>query len=65
VKSETWDVFQHEDAGSNFIDHPEEILSEPSVICEPLTLACNAERLAGDSASDAIHFAAPRLAVEG
>ena len=34
------------------------------VLC-PELVPCDAERLAGDSASDAIHFAAPRLAVEG
>jgi hypothetical protein len=64
VNSETWDVFQDDDAGSNFIDHPEEVFPKPAFVFESSPLPGNAEGLAGDASSDAIHFAAPRLAVE-
>jgi hypothetical protein len=68
VNSETWDVFQHEDEPpgwiSYFIDHPEQIVAKPSFVCESSTLSGQTEWLARDTPSDAIHFAAPRLAVE-
>jgi hypothetical protein len=65
VNSETWDVFQHEDSGSNFIDHPEEIVAKPSFVCESSTLAGQTEWLTRDTPSDARNAITPRLAVEG
>jgi hypothetical protein len=65
VNSETWDVFQDDDPGSNFIDHPEEVFPKPSLILESSSLPGCAEWSTRDASSDAIHFAAPRLAVEG
>jgi hypothetical protein len=62
---EPWHIFQEDEAGSNFANHSEDVGPYPAFVGCASPLACDGEGLAGWPGRDNIHFAAPRLAVEG
>lgn len=62
---ETWDVLQHDVAGSNLANDAGNLSPEPSVVVDAASGSCRGPRLAGEARSDAIHDATPASAVEG
>lgn len=65
-RSESCDVFNEHEPGSYLANDPSELAPESAPLAsDALPLSCVADVLAGESASDAIHAAAPRAAIEG
>lgn len=58
-------VFHEDEAGSNLANDTGNVRPEPPIVFHTKPLAGGAERLAGESRSDAIHCATPWAAVEG
>jgi hypothetical protein len=58
-------VFKEAEPGLDFSDDALDVGPQVAGIVCPLLMSGNAEGLAGIAASDAIHNATPRLAVEG
>jgi len=66
VRAERGDVFNDDQSRLNFGDNSEVLLPEPASFTTDARLpACNADVLAGESASDALHHAAKWASVEG
>ena len=63
--SEAWDVLNEKEGRAALPDDAAHGRPEPPLVGEAAALAGDAEGLAGDAASDEIHDAAPRSAVEG
>lgn len=62
---DAWHVLQEHVAGSYVANDSDDIGPNPAVVSLSLTLSGKAERLAGETCSEAIHDATPRSAVEG
>jgi len=65
VLDDLGDVLQHDPSGSKVTENPGDRGPEPAVIINTAPFAGGAERLAGESGSDEIHFITPRCAIEG
>jgi len=63
--AESGHVFEEDNAGSDLPDNASDICPDPPLIVGVLALACGAEGLTGRAASEDIHAATPRAAVEG
>jgi hypothetical protein len=61
------DVLDEDKSGRNLVDDASEVTPEPAAlpVNDPGPLACVADVLAREAASDEIHDSTPRLAVEG
>jgi hypothetical protein len=59
------DVFQENKSWSHVTNDPEDGRPEPAFVVNSVLVSRNAKWLAWETGSDAIHFSAPRFAIEG